>query len=156
LSEPAPTFQRSFPADPEAPAVARHALKAFLHEHGVDPWALADVLLAVSEVVTNCVAHAYRGKPGGRVALEARRTGDTLLLTVADRGRGMAARPDSPGLGLGLSLVGRIARSVDISARDGGGTREHVVRPRPAVDLIATGGPWRARKTRPIMPVCRR
>jgi two-component system, sensor histidine kinase PdtaS len=116
-------LRRSFPAGPAAPAVARRALEEFLRGHGADPWALADVLLAVSEVVTNCVVHGYRGRPGGQVALEARRTGDTLVLTVADRGRGMGARTDSPGLGLGLSVVKRIASTVDISAPDGGGTR---------------------------------
>jgi serine/threonine-protein kinase RsbW len=89
---------------------------------GADPGALSDVLLAVSEVVTNCVVHAYRGQPGGKVDLEARRKGDSLMLSVADDGAGMAPRHDSPGLGLGLPLVGRVARRVDISAQAGGGT----------------------------------
>jgi serine/threonine-protein kinase RsbW len=89
---------------------------------GADPGALSDVLLAVSEVVTNCVVHAYRGQPGGEVALEGRRKGDKLMLSVADAGSGMAPRHDSPGLGLGLPLVGRVASKVDISARAGGGT----------------------------------
>ena len=102
--------------------MARHALKDFLHAHAADPRALADVLLAVSEVVTNCVVHAYRDQPTGRVAMEAERSGDELVLSVSDRGRGMAPRPDSPGLGLGLPLVGRIARRVDISSPAGGGT----------------------------------
>jgi serine/threonine-protein kinase RsbW len=102
--------------------VARHALRDFLNSHAADPRALADVLLAVSEVVTNCVVHAYRDQPAGRVAMEAERSGDELLLSVSDRGRGMAPRTDSPGLGLGLPLVGRIARRVDISAPAGGGT----------------------------------
>jgi len=90
--------------------------------NGADPGALADVLLAVSEVVTNCVVHAYRGRPGGTVDLEARRTGDRLLLSVTDDGTGMAPRVDSPGLGLGLPLVGRVAQRVDIRAQAGGGT----------------------------------
>jgi serine/threonine-protein kinase RsbW len=102
--------------------VARHALRDFLNSHAADPRALADVLLAVSEVVTNCVVHAYRDQPAGRVAMEAERSGDELVLSVSDRGRGMAPRTDSPGLGLGLPLVGRIARRVDISAPAGGGT----------------------------------
>ncbi len=102
--------------------MARHALKDFLHTHAADPRTLADVLLAVSEVVTNCVVHAYRDQPTGRVALEAERSGDELVLSVTDRGRGMAPRTDSPGLGLGLPLVGRIARRVDITAPAGGGT----------------------------------
>ena len=97
-------------------------VRDFLRAIGADPRALADVLLAVSEVVTNCVVHAYRGQGGGDVAIEAHRTGDTLLLSVADRGLGMSPRTDSPGLGLGLPLVGRIADRVDISAQPGGGT----------------------------------
>jgi serine/threonine-protein kinase RsbW len=122
LSEHAASLRRSFPADPGAPSVARRAVKEFLRGAGADPGALPDVLLAVSEVVTNCVVHAYRGRPGGKVDLEARRTGDHLLLSVADQGAGMAPRHDSPGLGLGLPLVGRVARRVDITAQDGGGT----------------------------------
>jgi anti-sigma regulatory factor (Ser/Thr protein kinase) len=89
---------------------------------GADPGALSDVLLAVSEVVTNCVVHAYRGRPDGEVALEGSHNGDTLMVSVADDGTGMAPRHDSPGLGLGLPLVGRVASKVDISARAGGGT----------------------------------
>jgi anti-sigma regulatory factor (Ser/Thr protein kinase) len=97
-------------------------MRDFLRSHAADPRALADVLLAVSEIVTNCVVHAYRDQPTGRVAMEAERSGDELMLSVSDRGRGMAPRTDSPGLGLGLPLVGRIARRVDISVPAGGGT----------------------------------
>ena len=103
--------------------MARHAIRTFLDDRGTDPRALADVLLAVSEVVTNCVVHAYRDMKAGRVAMEAEHTGDTLVLSVADTGHGMAPRHDSPGLGLGLPLVGRIAERVDIIAPSGGGTQ---------------------------------
>src|SRR5262245_55161941 len=103
--------------------MARHAVRAFLSARGIDQRALADVLLAVSEVVTNCVLHAYRDANSGRVAMEAHHKGDTLLLSVADEGTGMAPRHDSPGLGLGLPLVGRIAERVDIIAPAGGGTQ---------------------------------
>jgi serine/threonine-protein kinase RsbW len=122
LSEAAASFQRSFPADQGAPSVARKAVRDFMRGLGADPGALSDVLLAVSEVVTNCVVHAYRGQPGGEVAIEGRHNGDMLMLSVADAGAGMAPRHDSPGLGLGLPLVGRVASKVDISARAGGGT----------------------------------
>jgi serine/threonine-protein kinase RsbW len=122
LSEPEATFRSSFPADRAAPSVARHAISDFLDAHGADPRALADVLLALSEVVTNSVVHGYRNQGGGVVAIEARHWSDRLMLSVADSGGGMAPRTDSPGLGLGLPLVGRIAHRVDITARSGGGT----------------------------------
>lgn len=123
LSGHAASLHRSIPADLGAPRVARNAVKDFLKGLGADPGALADVLLAVSEVVTNCVVHAYRDQPGGTVDIEARRSGDKLVLSVADDGSGMAPRHDSPGLGLGLPLVGRVAERVDITAQAGGGTR---------------------------------
>jgi serine/threonine-protein kinase RsbW len=118
----AATFRSSFPAGPAAPAVARHAVRDFLYSAGIDPRALGDVLLALSEVVTNAVVHGYRGETGGEVRVEAEHSDDRLLLSVADHGRGMAPRHDSPGLGLGLPLVGKIAKKVDITARVDGGT----------------------------------
>ena len=93
----------SFPADRRAPAKARRAVRAWLSARGADPARLGDVLLAVSEV--------------------AHHRGDTLVLSVADHGLGMAPRTDSPGLGLGLPLVGRIAERVDIVAPAEGGTQ---------------------------------
>jgi serine/threonine-protein kinase RsbW len=122
LSESSSSLRRSFPAEPGTPALARHAIRSFLSARGAEPRVLADILLAVSEVVTNCVVHAYRNA-GGEVAMEAHHRGDTLLLSVADTGGGMAPRHDSPGLGLGLPLVGRVAERVDIIAPSGGGTQ---------------------------------
>jgi serine/threonine-protein kinase RsbW len=122
LSEVAATFKSSFPAGPATPSAARHAVRDFLRSLGTDPRALGDVLLALSEVVTNAVVHGYRNETGGEVRVEAQHCDDRLLLSVADQGRGMAPRPDSPGLGLGLPLVGRVARKVDITAAAGGGT----------------------------------
>jgi len=111
----AASFSSSFPAGPTAPALARRAISEFLHSHGADPRALADVMLALSEVVTNAVVHGYRGGEG-EVRVAAEHADDQLLLSVADRGHGMAPRADSPGLGVGLPLVGRIASRVDITA----------------------------------------
>ncbi len=122
MSDPPAAIRHSFPADRGAPRVARQTVKDYLHGIKADPGTLADVLLAVSEVVTNCVVHGYRERPGGEVAMEIRSLGRNLLLSIADRGGGMAPRPDSPGLGMGLPLVGRIADQVDITTSAGGGT----------------------------------
>ena len=122
MSEPDATFRSSFPADRAAPSIARHAISEFLHGNGADPRALADVLLALAEIVTNSVVHGYRNEAGGEVTIVAKQWSDRLTVSVADQGGGMAPRPDSPGLGLGLPLVGRIAKRVDISSPAGGGT----------------------------------
>jgi len=123
LSEPPSLLRDSFPADRRAPAKARRAVRTWLSGRGADPARLSDVLLAVSEVVTNCVVHAYRESGSGEVAMEGHHRGDTLVLSVADHGMGMSPRADSPGLGLGLPLVGRIAERVDIVAPAEGGTQ---------------------------------
>ena len=115
------SIRRSCPADQAAPGAARRTVSEFLGTRA-DPVRLSDVLLAVSEVVTNCVVHGYRGRPG-EVAIEVRHSGGRLMLSIADRGGGMRPRLDSPGLGLGLPLVGRVADRVDISAPAGGGTQ---------------------------------
>src|SRR3712207_3977248 len=47
---------------------------------------------------------------------------DELVVRVADDGRGMQPRPDSPGLGMGLPLIGQMAASLDIRDRSGRGT----------------------------------
>jgi anti-sigma regulatory factor (Ser/Thr protein kinase) len=40
-----------------------------------------------------------------------------LVVTVADEGCGMTPRADSPGLGLGLGLMRRLADTFEVTAR---------------------------------------
>jgi anti-sigma regulatory factor (Ser/Thr protein kinase) len=83
------------------------------------------IALAVSEAVTNAVLHAYRydGKRGEVVLeVEPAAGSDALLVRVRDAGCGMSPRPDSPGLGMGLPLIGRLADDVRVISPPGGGT----------------------------------
>lgn len=67
-----------------------------------------DAALVASEAVTNVVMHAYVDMPRGPVYAGAKVTRDGLVLAVADAGRGMVPRSESPGLGYGLPLIGRL------------------------------------------------
>jgi len=101
------------PALASSIAPLRHALIEFARRNGGSDSDLEDIAVAVSEALTNVVVHAYVGHPRpGIVAVEARMDRDGLQIVVCDEGIGMQPRPDSPGLGLGLSVIHRVARHV--------------------------------------------
>jgi anti-sigma regulatory factor (Ser/Thr protein kinase) len=108
--------------DPQAPAHAREAVRAYAAERGADSEMLAAIGLCVSEAVSNAVQHAYRNLGHrGPVEVEARSPEGYLCVYVRDHGSGMRRRPDSPGLGLGLGLISESAWDLDIRpAREGG------------------------------------
>ncbi|MBK8017914.1 MAG: HAMP domain-containing protein [Betaproteobacteria bacterium] len=104
--------------------------------------------LATQRMVTNLVENALRyGK--GPVEIETHREGDCAVLSVLDRGPGIApadaekvlqpftrlndARSDTGGAGLGLAIVDRVARMhggrVRLSTREGGGLEARVELP---------------------------
>ena len=109
-------------ATPAAVPGVRRAVVAFAELHGVG--IAPDVALAVSEAITNAVLHAYRGDSSGSVRVVACAEPDRLVVVVRDYGCGMSPNPDSPGLGLGLSVIGRLATELNIERpEEGGGTR---------------------------------
>ena len=75
---------------------------------GADEKAVGEVVLCISEAVTNAVVHAYVDGPG-EIEIEASDEGGVLSLHVRDFGVGMRSRVDSPGAGYGLSVIARLA-----------------------------------------------
>jgi anti-sigma regulatory factor (Ser/Thr protein kinase) len=109
-------------ATPAAVPGLRRAVVDFAELHGVG--VAPDVALAVSEAVTNAVLHAYRDHRGGPVRVVACAEPQRLVVVVRDYGCGMSPHPNSPGLGLGLSVIGRLTSELDIERPEqGGGTR---------------------------------
>jgi anti-sigma regulatory factor (Ser/Thr protein kinase) len=109
-------------ATPAAVPGVRRAVVDFAELHGVG--VAPDVALAVSEAITNAVLHAYRGDRSGEVRVVACAEPGRLVVVVRDYGCGMSPNPDSPGLGLGLAVIGRLATELNIERPDdGGGTR---------------------------------
>lgn len=94
-------------------------------------WVNTDPLL-LERMIANLVSNALRyTSPGGRVLVAARQRGANMLIEVRDSGIGIArehqaaifaefyqvgntAREHNKGLGLGLSIVDRLARALDI------------------------------------------
>jgi anti-sigma regulatory factor (Ser/Thr protein kinase) len=124
-----PSLARRFPARPDQVRLARREVEAYAREHGaVDPDGIA---LAVSEAVTNAVIHAYvdAPQPGDVEVFAKRHLGDGLEVRVCDDGRGMMPRSDSPGVGVGLPLVAKLAQRFRVETRPTGGTAISMVFP---------------------------
>jgi serine/threonine-protein kinase RsbW len=79
------------PADAVAPSMVRRRLRRWLTDHRWPPAAVDDLLLAVSEAVSNAAEHAYpRGRAGHvEVAAHCVQPGDgarQVVVTVRDHG----------------------------------------------------------------------
>jgi serine/threonine-protein kinase RsbW len=94
------------------PMAGPGARRALLARKGALPCSVRDdVLLLVTELVTNAVRHSSAG-PDGPVRVELRRGTDMLRVAVSDEGTGFAAQGPfvrSETAGWGLALVDRIA-----------------------------------------------
>jgi anti-sigma regulatory factor (Ser/Thr protein kinase) len=101
----------SIPALADEVLEVRQAAVEFARSHGVPDDRLADLRLAISEAVSNSVIHAFRvHESPGTVTLSIAITPERFAeVVVRDDGMGMSARGDSPGLGLGLSVIDSIA-----------------------------------------------
>lgn len=117
-------LQRTLPAVPESVPQLRGALVEFAQRAGASPAVLEQIRLAISEAVTNVVIHAYVGATApGPVRVAAHVEDARVSIVVADEGRGMVPRLDSPGLGLGLALIAHAADNLDVHDSDPVGTQ---------------------------------
>jgi serine/threonine-protein kinase RsbW len=113
----------TLPSDPGNLPLVRHAIRGFLDAGAVADPPAGEVLLAVTEACANIVQHAYVGADEpGEIELQAEKSGDRLIISVRDRGRGFAPRLDSPGAGLGLPVIASLADRVEIRPIPGAGT----------------------------------
>lgn len=106
------------PALPTAVAEARATLRRWLAEGGVSPRESFDVLVAVGEICSNAVQHAY-GLEDAAVDVEARRQGDQVTLIIRDQGMWRAARPPDAG-GRGLTVARAMMDRVEIERTETG------------------------------------
>ena len=109
----------SHPGSPDVVPTFRHAAVDFAAANGAGAELCDDVALAVSEAVTNAVKHADAHEDE-TISMTASVADDWLEIRVIDRGAGFG-NPDSDGLGLGLSIIARLAANLTIS-QEGRGT----------------------------------
>jgi anti-sigma regulatory factor (Ser/Thr protein kinase) len=97
----------SLPPDPASVAQARRAVRDLAEQCGAE---IDDVMLAVSEAVTNSIVHAA---PGRRASIKLLALDEAGLLTVVveDRGGGMRTDGASAGLGLGFAVIDQMSET---------------------------------------------
>ena len=105
-------------ARPENVAVVRHVMGGLAESLALDPVAVADLRLAVSEACTNVVVHAYDDASQEVLEVDARLEANLLHITVRDHGAGTRVGGDSPGLGLGLPIARSVSQSLDLVAKE--------------------------------------
>jgi len=121
-------------SDSRNESFARTAVTAFVAQLDPTTEELADIRTAVSEAVTNCVVHGYRGTVG-RITLEVRLYDDrSVRIAVADRGVGIediekAKEPlyttDESGErgGMGFVIMESFSDRLTVHSRPGKGTK---------------------------------
>jgi len=120
----------------ESVPAARHAISALAEPHQIDQFAVQTV---VSELVGNAVVHAYVGREPGPIVVVARVVRGLFVVTVADQGIGMKPRLDSPGLGIGIPLAGKLTHDLRIEADDAGTTISASFELEPGAATAKTG-----------------
>jgi serine/threonine-protein kinase RsbW len=116
-----PDIELALAARAENIAIVRYALGGLGDAFALSETKLSDIRLAVTEACANVVVHAYPDGHDGQMEVLASIGEETLTVLVRDWGRGIRPRPDSPGLGLGLSLIAALADSVEL----GHDSKEH-------------------------------
>jgi serine/threonine-protein kinase RsbW len=115
--------EATVPALASRVASVRRAVATIARRAGFEADRVDDIALAVSEVLTNAVVHAYRDQDdAGALHLTAHVDESALYVQIVDHGLGFARRDDSPGLGLGLALASMVADELRIGPAEPRGT----------------------------------
>ena len=128
-------FKLEFPALSENEAFARQIVCAFAARLDPTIEELSDLRVVVSEAVTNCVVHAYKGSDKiGNVQIVARipKSG-VLKVRIKDTGCGMAdvercmqplytTDPEGERGGMGLPIMQSLSKRFSVKSRPGKGT----------------------------------
>jgi anti-sigma regulatory factor (Ser/Thr protein kinase) len=127
-SPTAPRQSWSMTASHVAPREARKAVTSYAVLIDLPPQLRDDVLLCVSEAVTNVVSHAYPDLDSeGSVQIEASVDGD-LRISVSDQGSGFAVHAGGKDGGMGLPIITKLTRSFHIRTTATGAGTEVVMR----------------------------
>jgi serine/threonine-protein kinase RsbW len=133
------------PADAKAPSTVRRHFRRWLAALDWPRLAVDDLLLAVSEAVSNAVEHAYPPHRRGQVTVEAACVdradrGRQVVVTVRDHGAWRPPPAWHENRRRGLPLMHACAESVEIDGGPTGTLVRLVSRPVPSLAWRTAGG----------------
>jgi serine/threonine-protein kinase RsbW len=111
-----PALDLELPALPESVPLARDRVTAWVDQLDLSGEHRYAIQTVVTEAVGNVVVHAYRDRSDdpGDVRVQGVAGNAHVTLCIEDAGIGMGPRLDSPGLGMGLPLMARLADHLEI------------------------------------------
>ena len=119
---------------------ARQCVSAFLVRLDPTVTELADLRTAVSEAVTNCVVHGYRGRDTGLIYISVRLfAGRKVVIRIKDKGCGMAdpekcreplytTDPSGERGGMGFAIMESFTDKMKVKTEVGKGTTVTLVK----------------------------
>lgn len=135
MSDEGRSVRLTIPARPEYITLGRLALTAIAGVRPLSDETLHDLKLALTEACTNSVKHAYAEGGEGTVDIVYELRPDRLAVEVGDAGPGFEPH-DGDGAdgdelsegGLGIEIIRAVTDEVEITERDGGGSRLRFVK----------------------------
>lgn len=122
-----------FPSNSCNESLARSVISAFAAQLDPSVSEIGEIKTAVSEAVTNCIVHAYRGTQG-KIELVARHLeGNVLYIKIRDNGCGISdikqameplytSAPEEERAGLGFALMDSFMDKITVRSTEGKGT----------------------------------
>ncbi|GIO65298.1 anti-sigma F factor [Paenibacillus sp. FSL M7-1455] len=122
-----------FSAKSENESFARVTVAAFISQLDPTMDELSDLKTVISEAVTNSIIHGYDGNPEGIVTINAEIVGDTVTITVEDKGAGIedldlarqplyTSKPELERSGMGFTIMENFMDEFEVSSEPGSGT----------------------------------
>jgi serine phosphatase RsbU (regulator of sigma subunit)/anti-sigma regulatory factor (Ser/Thr protein kinase)/anti-anti-sigma regulatory factor len=118
VTEPVPGIRLELPAERPSLTVARQALGEWLDRIDATQDDRADLRLALVEVVTNVIEHAYSGGEPGTVEIAAELDDDGIMACrITDHGTWRPPDPAQADRGHGLMVAGQVVDTLTVSHR---------------------------------------
>jgi anti-anti-sigma factor len=115
LAEPIPALHLELPGELTSVTTARHAFGAWLDQIDAAAEDRGDLELAVAEIVTNAIEHAYLPDQPGLVELRAALCDDgNLECQITDHGSWRRPDPSAIGRGNGLMVAGQVVDELQV------------------------------------------